>query len=635
MHATTPSTQPPQSCKVVIIGAGFAGLAAGTTLCNPNTFSPTADPDNQTPHKFSTEDVVILEASDRVGGRAHTLSLSDTLSVELGCTWLHGIGTIEQPNPILAAATAAGLMTATPQPQKWWGSTFLLPHRTDELSKEEKILVHKAIEAYAAAVEGIESTEKVQKLSEKASEGGITSEGKKEISLVGTAVDAAWRTFIQTEQLHSNPVHFELARAAWQWREQLQRAIDGCDSTHDVEATARALYTEFGESEVHAPIPCGYQRIAEALAAGEYSSLPSLGTSPPSSLSSPPPPPLPLNIKLNHEVELIEWGNNNEDTNTGVLITCTNGAQYKASAAIITTSLGVLKQRHEKMFSPKLPERKIQAINNLKIGVVDKIIVDFSELDQEKEEENVQESGSESEHKSGSYLKADRGVVTYALLWEDDELSTTGLPEWARGIFSVRWGGPEFKRRRKTSGERADTATAAAAEEEEEESDDDKHPSSVSLPPKYSQAVMWITGDAARSMEQASDDQVIDTVKQIFKIFPGIALPLKQNQTEGGNVTATDEGDHHLWDRARLTRSQWGLNHLTAGSYSYVGPTGSPEDVTALKSVCSGGSGSSDDTPVLLFAGEACHVQYIGTTHAAYLTGQEAAEVLLKAEGRR
>lgn len=33
---------------------------------------------------------------------------------------------------------------------------------------------------------------------------------------------------------------------------------------------------------------------------------------------------------------------------------------------------------------------------------------------------------------------------------------------------------------------------------------------------------------------------------------------------------------------------------------------------------------------MLLFAGEACHVVYIGTMHGAYLTGQQAAENLLR-----
>jgi len=636
MHATTPTTQPPQSCKVIIIGAGFAGLAAGTTLCNH--FPPaTAVTDPNHRQKFSTEDVVILEASDRVGGRAHTLPLSNTLSVELGCTWLHGIGTREQPNPVLAVGTAAGLMSSSPETQIWWGSKFLVAGRKEELTKDEKILVHKAIEAYAAAIESIETAAAEEK--EQRSDGG--EEGR--LKVVGAAVDAAWLKFLQDEELHSHTndhpngddnnkdisTPLELAQATWQWREQLQRAIDGCNSTHDLEATARALYTEFGESEVHAPVPCGYQKIAEALASGSASSP----------ISEAPTTPAPLNIKFIHEVELIEWGIDNTDNSTYVLVTCSNGARFKASSAIITPSLGVLKNRHENMFIPKLPERKVQAVENLKIGVVDKIVIDFSGSEKADEEENNEREennsrgrgsgGCDEDGISSEFLEADQGVVTYALLWEDEEelSSNSGneeLPQWARGIFSIRWGGPELKRM-KTKSNGDEILKIEEQEDEEEKDSKDEFPSSLSPPPRYSQAVMWITGDAARSMEAASDKKVLDTIRAIFRKFPGIALPLE--------INGIDEDT--LWVNARLIRSQWGLNPFTAGSYSYVGPTGSPEDVAALaapitKSIAISSDGGVEEKPVLLFAGEACHIQYIGTTHAAYITGKEAAELVLK-----
>lgn len=655
MHATTPTPQPPQSCKVVIIGAGFAGLAAGTTLCNnfPQV-SAIIDPDRQAHNFFCTEEVVILEASDRVGGRAHTLPISDTLSVELGCTWLHGLGTIEQPNPVWAVARAAGLMSSTPQPQIWWGSTFLLPGRKEELTKDEKILVHRAIEAYAAAIESIETKIKEKEGQQRNGTGVNDDQGgekEEEVKVVGAALDAAWLTFLQDEQIqlhnHKNgrpsdksnkgEATLELARAAWRWREQLQRAIDGCTSTHDVDAIARALYTEFGGSDVHAPIPCGYQKVAEALAAGPSSF---------SYLEEAPTACAPLNIKFKHEVELIEWGIDTRDNSPYVLVTCSNGARFKASAAIITTSLGVLQQRHESMFLPKLPEKKVHAIENLKIGVVDKIIIDFSgshkkeggEEEEDHNNDNIREESSRFGGRSNGgddgemfyeFLKADRGVVTYALLWEDKEEASSSeeLPQWAKGIFSIRWGGPEFKRKgpefRKRRGDGGEVEFDKGEEDEESHGNTDEFPTSLSLRPKYSQAVMWITGDAARSMEAASDIKVLKTIRAVFKKFPGIALPLEENGVD----------EDLLWKRVRIIRSQWGLNPFTAGSYSYVGPTGSPKDVAALAAPITKSIPSDDgvgEKPVLLFAGEACHVQYIGTTHAAYLTGKEAAELVLK-----
>jgi spermine oxidase len=530
----------------------------------------------------------------------------------------------------LAAATAAGLMKTRPRPQKWWGSTFILPGRKDGLTKEENILVHKAIEAYAAAIESIETSEEGS--ANKNEDGGSRGKGKVVHAVVGDVLDVAWHTFLQDQNLNTtdttnSSASIELARAAWQWREQLQRAIDGCDTTNDVEATARSLYTEFGESEIHAPIPCGYQKLAESLAISSSSQLPSSGQR-------------PLNIKLNHEVELIEWGDDTSE-DSSVSITCTNGARFQASAVIFTASLGVLKQRHQEMFIPNLPERKVQAINNLKIGVVDKIIIDFSsyslELDLEEQdnldlselkEKTSDQSSGDCDTKNffeSYYLDADRDVVTYALLWEDEDIdngTAEGLPEWAKGIFSIRWGGPEFKRKRNILGKNEEE------EEEEDSKEDDESSSGTGLSPKYFQAVMWLTGDAARSMEAASEPQVLDTIKTIFKLFPAIALPLEETGVEDKDV---------LWHRARVIRSQWGLNPFTSGSYSYVGPQGTVEDVAALAApIFSSGSSGRDSgeerRPVLLFAGEACHVQYIGTTHAAFLTGTEAAELLLNAD---
>ena len=66
---------------------------------------------------------------------------------------------------------------------------------------------------------------------------------------------------------------------------------------------------------------------------------------------------------------------------------------------------------------------------------------------------------------------------------------------------------------------------------------------------------------------------------------------------------------------------------MTAGSYSYVGRKASIEDVASLRKPVYIREGAA--RPVLLFAGDACHLQYIGTTHGAFLTGKEAAKTIL------
>jgi monoamine oxidase len=61
----------PSEVDVAIIGAGAAGLGAARALDN------------------SGLSVIVLEARDRVGGRAHTIMAAPDITFDLGCGWLH------------------------------------------------------------------------------------------------------------------------------------------------------------------------------------------------------------------------------------------------------------------------------------------------------------------------------------------------------------------------------------------------------------------------------------------------------------------------------------------------------------------------------------------------------------------
>src|SRR4051794_40214734 len=73
--------------RVIVVGAGWAGLTLANALRNAGV------------------DHVLLEARDRIGGRAHTAEL-DGVPVDLGCSWIH------QPykgNPMARFADQAGV----------------------------------------------------------------------------------------------------------------------------------------------------------------------------------------------------------------------------------------------------------------------------------------------------------------------------------------------------------------------------------------------------------------------------------------------------------------------------------------------------------------------------------------------
>ncbi|KAL6260754.1 hypothetical protein P5V15_008277 [Pogonomyrmex californicus] len=62
----------PKKIKIVIVGAGAAGIAAASRLMQKNV-----------------DDFVILEANDRIGGRIYTTNFGDNV-VDLGAQWVHG-----------------------------------------------------------------------------------------------------------------------------------------------------------------------------------------------------------------------------------------------------------------------------------------------------------------------------------------------------------------------------------------------------------------------------------------------------------------------------------------------------------------------------------------------------------------
>ena len=93
VFAGAPFRAPPQGQKrkIIIIGAGIAGISAARTLMQNSDF-----------------DVEILEARSRIGGRIHTIQTSNGKVLELGANWIHDpVG-----NPIVSLCKKLGLTTS-------------------------------------------------------------------------------------------------------------------------------------------------------------------------------------------------------------------------------------------------------------------------------------------------------------------------------------------------------------------------------------------------------------------------------------------------------------------------------------------------------------------------------------------
>lgn len=90
-----------------------------------------------------------------------------------------------------------------------------------------------------------------------------------------------------------------------------------------------------------------------------------------------------LNIHLNHVVTDIIYGQtdgmNNDDKSKKVKAFTSNGSEFSGDAILITVPLGCLKAETIK-FSPPLPQWKYLSIQRLGFGVLNKVVMEFSEV---------------------------------------------------------------------------------------------------------------------------------------------------------------------------------------------------------------------------------------------------------------
>lgn len=99
-------------------------------------------------------------------------------------------------------------------------------------------------------------------------------------------------------------------------------------------------------------------------------------------------------ILLNKEVTNIDWSGDK------ISVTCADGSSYQGDHVIFTASLGVLKDRHATLFTPKLPETKVNAIEHIAYGSLGKVFLEFTK---------------------GFWPYDDKEWLGYAFLWTEEE----------------------------------------------------------------------------------------------------------------------------------------------------------------------------------------------------------------------
>ncbi|XP_039144115.1 probable polyamine oxidase 5 [Dioscorea cayenensis subsp. rotundata] len=305
--------------RVLIVGAGMAGLTTAHRLYTtaPDLF-----------------DLTIVDANHRIGGRIFTSEFAGD-RVEMGATWIHGIG----GSPVYDIACK---IHALDDPKPW--------ERMDGYPDDAVTVGEGGVVLDPAMVSSISTLYRT--LMDTAKDGGLPASA-------GPSVGSFLRRGLQAYRgSNRGDVAAEAVEdAVFAMNENTERTYTSADDLEKLNLAAESEYREFPGEQI--TIAKGYSRVIEHLA----SVLPA-GT-----------------IRLGRKVERIEWSPDGGGTTAEqpVKVVLEDGSEMAVDHVVVTVSLGVLKAKGGMEFNPSLPLFKREAIGRLGFGVVNKLFVEVEE----------------------------------------------------------------------------------------------------------------------------------------------------------------------------------------------------------------------------------------------------------------
>ncbi|KAL9704262.1 hypothetical protein quinque_007780 [Culex quinquefasciatus] len=300
--------------RILVIGAGAAGVAAATRLIAKGY-----------------KNLTILEAENRIGGRIHTVPFGANV-VDLGAQWCHG----EANNVCYQLGSKLNVFDSN-----------TARYENFELTKSNGERVP------------MEQSEKLMEAM-----WTILGTHKNELShyrgSLGSFVLEKFRSFLETPEY--GDIDHDTAYQFLEFFHKFENSIESSDSWFDTSGPGYLHYWECDGNPLLNWRDKGYRTIFEILMQ-RY--------------------PLPIakdaiNLEeythFNKSVANICWNSGPDQT---VSVRCTDNTVYDADHVISTVSLGVLKERYGTLFTPKLPPIKVNAIQGLSIGTVNKLFLEF------------------------------------------------------------------------------------------------------------------------------------------------------------------------------------------------------------------------------------------------------------------
>lgn len=306
------------STKVVVIGAGLAGLTCARDLL-----------------KFNSQlDVTILEASNRIGGRVHSMTADDGTKLELGAHYIHGtIG-----NPIYDYAIRKGVIKKKsnenrPYEVKHWF------HKDLKTTCTEEILTTAYREGFAYKRQLFDIIDSQ-----------INNTDLEHYTSLGEYVVPKYENYL--EKYNDNIPYLNALKSVFACTLHDEAISNGCPSVYDLDLRGFVSFVDIeGDQYRMSDDTASYSDIVQAIRDEIEKDC----------------------IQLNHVVNKIE-----RHANGKFIVACKNGSSFYCDFVVCTVSLGVLKSFiAQDIFKIKLPSKKLSSIQKLQIGQIMKVYIKF------------------------------------------------------------------------------------------------------------------------------------------------------------------------------------------------------------------------------------------------------------------
>ncbi|XP_029721862.1 spermine oxidase-like [Aedes albopictus] len=272
--------------------------------------------------------LIILEAENRLGGRIHTVPYGENV-LDYGAQWVHS----SVDNVVYDMAAKYDLVEVE-------------RHREDELcikSNGEEVPIEVSNRVMDVLEHSIDDEENVKQY--KKSLGDYYTESFQKALRDGQFADIDYETCYQIFQFFLKYHH----------------TYNAVDSVFEMSAAGLLEFTDHQDEYLINWRTRGFKTILDLL----MKRLPQ---------QNAVPIPIEDYVFFNKRVVNISYSS---DVKQSVRVTCRDGSCYIVDHVIVTVSLGVLKEMHQTLFTPSLPQLKRNAIEGLYIGVVDKMVLQF------------------------------------------------------------------------------------------------------------------------------------------------------------------------------------------------------------------------------------------------------------------